>query len=172
MEILKIYSLLLLCLLLNGCGAVPIDNRYADKTSGGLPSGNPTTASTAQKSFEFGELATKPSFMKQDSSATVTNKAWYQFPQSESAAKYESVPGYRIQLLSTDNYSEALKMQDSVKALLGTHQTYIRFEPPYYKVKIGDLTEPGYAYELQYKLRQIGFKNPIVIQDSVLQKQK
>jgi hypothetical protein len=70
MEILKIYSLLLLCLLLNGCGAVPIDNRYADKTSGGLPSGNPTTASTAQKSFEFGELATKPSFMKQDSSAT------------------------------------------------------------------------------------------------------
>lgn len=166
---------LILLFVMAGCGAVPIDDRYA--AHGSNSSENQATKGTAvqkpgPRGFDFGIYSTKPSFMRQDSVPAQAANAWYRFPAVAANGSYEKTNGYRIQVLSTDNYNEALRMQDSVKSCLSTQKTYIDFEAPFYKVKIGDLTDPGYAADLQFKLRQLGFKSPLITQDSILVKER
>ncbi len=169
-------SFFLLALLLSGCGAVPISDRYGDKkNTDASPESEQWFASTEKSTppkFDFAPYETKLSFVNTGEPVPATPGAWYQFAPEVKPVRLTKSPGYRVQLLSTDSYEEAQKMQDSVIASKTASQTYLEFEAPFYKIKVGDITDANHASELQFKLRQLGFKNPVVTQDTVNIRQK
>ncbi len=147
-----------------GCGAVPIDDRYGNNNASG------GEQSTAQKKFDFAPYSTVPGYLnKQPQSAESENKVWYGYDTSnQSLKKLVKVNGYRVQILSTDNFDEADNLKLDVHTRLKTTPVYVVFESPYYKVRVGDITESNHAYDLSDKLKQLGYKNALIVQDSVL----
>ncbi len=79
----------------------------------------------------------------------------------------KKIAGFRVQVYSTDNLNHA----DSVKSIIyqKTNQksVYIEFEPPFYKVKVGDFINYNDAKNLSFKLNQIGYPEARVVNDSV-----
>ena len=176
MEFIKNPSVILLALLFSGCGAVPVSDRYSDKKNNDLPAvadrRTVPQGFDTPKGFDFTPFETKLSFMDAEVATPESSDAWYRFNLDQKPARFTKTAGYRVQLLSTDNYTEAQKMQDSIIASRTASQTYLQFEAPFYKVKVGDMPDPNQAAELQFKLRQLGFKNPVITQDTVNIRQK
>ena len=147
-----------------GCGAVPIENRYGP----GNASRNEQPA--APKKFDFTPYSTVPGYSdgskKSDEAGA---KIWYYYDTTQtSQKKLTKVNGYRVQILSTDSFDEADNLKLDIHSRLQATPVYVVFESPYYKVRVGDVVESNHAYDLSDKLKQVGYKTTLVVQDSVL----
>jgi SPOR domain len=75
--------------------------------------------------------------------------------------------GYRVQVLSTDDIDEANRIRAEIYEKTTRKEVYIVFEPPFYKVKVGDFTSKSEADNLRFKLTQLGYTESKVIQETV-----
>ncbi len=64
-------------------------------------------------------------------------------------------PGYRVQVLTTNKRNEALDAKTKVMQLYPDHRSYVDFEAPYFKVRIGDFKTRDEATELRNKLSDL-----------------
>lgn len=154
---------------LGGCSAVPIEDRY-DKA-------NQKSERTKSKFFEDDLNLTAyhlslelPDSLKREHISGETSELWFNYEKNskEDEKNIRKIIGFRVQIISTTHFEEA----DSVRADLyfKTNQKniYLLFEPPYYKVRVGDYSSQASAQELAFKLSQLGVKNTLVVSDSVL----
>jgi hypothetical protein len=150
--------------LSQGCGAVSIDDRY------GKPNYEKPTLEKKSNPFDFKPFTTVPGFINSPKESQETERIFWTHYDSSKSTTVTIVKdiGYRVQLLSTDNYDEANNLKLDLQSRLRTTAVYVVFESPYYKVKAGDLKENSHAYELTHKLKQLGYKNALVVQDSIL----
>ncbi len=80
--------------------------------------------------------------------------------------KTVTVPGFRVQLYSSSDYYAAVRVRN--EATLRFHEdVYFDFEPPYYRVRIGNFTDRISADELRDAARSLGFPDAWVIQTNV-----
>lgn len=162
-----IYSLLFIFWI--GCSAVPVEDRY-DKA-------NQKSERANSKFFEDDTDLTPhyltldlPDSLKKGQIAAETSQLWFGYDKksAKNDQNLRKTPGFRVQIFSTTHYEEA----DSVRADLyfKTNQKniYLLFEPPNYKVRVGDYISQSGAQELAFKLSQLGVKNALVVSDSVL----
>ncbi len=77
------------------------------------------------------------------------------------------VSGYRVQVFSTDNLEEADSLRSKLYLQTNQKAVYITFEPPFYKVKVGDFLKISEAKDLSFKLNQIGYTEARVINDKI-----
>jgi hypothetical protein len=75
--------------------------------------------------------------------------------------------GYRVQVLSTDDVDEANLVRAEIYEKVSRKEVYVIFEPPFYKVKVGDFTSKSEAENLRFKLNQLGYTESKVIQETV-----
>lgn len=75
--------------------------------------------------------------------------------------------GYRVQVLSTDDIDEANRFRAEVYEKTTRKEVYVIFEPPFYKVKVGDFTSKSEADNLRFKLNQLGYTESKVVQETV-----
>jgi hypothetical protein len=75
--------------------------------------------------------------------------------------------GYRVQVLSTDDIDEANRIRAEIYERTARKEVYIVFEPPFYKVKVGDFTSKTEADNLRFKLNQLGYTESKVVQETV-----
>ena len=75
--------------------------------------------------------------------------------------------GYRVQVLSTDDIDEANRIRAEVYEKTTRKEVYVIFEPPFYKVKVGDFTSKSEADNLRFKLNQLGYTESKVVQETV-----
>ena len=73
------------------------------------------------------------------------------------------INGYRVQVFSTDNLEEADSIRTELYLETNQKAVYITFEPPFYKVKVGDFQKISEAKDLRFKLNQIGYTEARVI---------
>jgi hypothetical protein len=97
---------------------------------------------------------------------------WYNYRTK--AASDTSAPqivgqinGYRVQVSSTDNLEEADSIRTELYLETNQKAVYITFEPPFYKVKVGDFLKISEAKDLRFKLNQIGYTEARVINDKI-----
>ena len=50
----------------------------------------------------------------------------------------ETIPGYRVQILFTKDIDQASTLRDSLEEILHNDWVYTEYEPPYYKVRVGN----------------------------------
>lgn len=97
---------------------------------------------------------------------------WYEYeniPDSliEKKVITGTTDGYRVQVLSTDNLEEANSLKTDLIVKTNYKQIYIEFDPPFYKVKVGDFTDINDAKTLSFKLNQMGYGEARVINETI-----
>jgi hypothetical protein len=132
-----------------------------------LPSKLPT------EKFDLGSYKGTINAEKPDIAATSppVEDVWFDYSEDESpsdlSGTMDKLPGYRVQVTTTDNLDEANSTRSDILFRANQKNIYISFDPPFYKVKVGDFTKQSEASELQFKLRQMGYPEARVITDSV-----
>jgi len=95
---------------------------------------------------------------------------WYgygnQSPENERKI-VGTTDGYRVQVLSTDDIDEANRIRAEVYEKTTKKEVYVIFEPPFYKVKVGDFTSKSEADNLRFNLNQLGYTESKVVQETV-----
>lgn len=101
-----------------------------------------------------------------------TNEIWYQYDVKEnSSTKTKKIigttNGFRVQVVATDDLDEANRIQEELKSIKGANEIYSVFEPPFYKVLIGDFKSSDEANSLRFKLNQLGYSDSKVIKSTI-----
>ncbi len=84
-----------------------------------------------------------------------------------SNASYDTVPGFRVQLMSTQNLSEAIGAKANADSLLSGYNVYIVYDSPYYKVRVGDFRARYEANQAVAYITGHGFPNAWAVPDNV-----
>lgn len=97
---------------------------------------------------------------------------WFEYPinNDEDITKKtiaDTVAGYRVQVISTDNLEEANSVRSDLYFKTNEKAVYILFEPPFYIVRIGDYKNFNDAKALSFKLNQMGFAGTKVVNDLI-----
>jgi hypothetical protein len=108
---------------------------------------------------------------KKVSGVIENQNVWFDYGSPEVETKTKTVigtgDGYRVLVLTTDNIEEANQIKADVYFSQNSNEVYIDFEPPFYKVKIGDFDIQKTADDLRFKLNQLGYKEAKVIKDKI-----
>ncbi len=99
---------------------------------------------------------------------------WYEYENNSEETNFVqnrkiigTVDGYRVLIVATDNMDEANSVRGEILTKIKRKEVYISFEPPFYKVKIGDFTDITESNNLKFKLNQLGFTEARVVQETV-----
>lgn len=76
-------------------------------------------------------------------------------------------PGFRVQVLTTNKRNEALDAKAKVMQAYPDYRSYVDFEAPYFKVRIGDFKTRDEATELRNKLSDL-FTNGVFVVPTII----
>ena len=100
----------------------------------------------------------------------VPSDVWYEYSTVSADTSLiisGTTDGYRVQVVSTDDLDEANQVRAQIYEKTTKKEVYIIFEPPFYKVKVGDFTTKSEAENLRFKLNQLGYTDSKVVQETV-----
>ncbi len=91
-----------------------------------------------------------------------------QIPKDSTTVEEVSQLGFRIQVFSTSSIDEAMKMKNEVLAKLPQDSVYVVYDPPVYKVRVGDFSS---RYDASIKLSSVvdnGFPDAWIVPDNII----
>ncbi len=99
---------------------------------------------------------------------------WYEYENDSEDSNFgrnlkiiRTVDGYRVLVVATDNMDAANSVRADILAKIKRKEVYISFEPPFYKVKVGDFTDLTESNNLKFRLNQLGYTEARVVQETV-----
>jgi cell division protein FtsN len=112
---------------------------------------------------------------KQPVKETITHdnlSVWYEYEEPDTTAINERIIigkeyGYRVQVFTTDNLEEADSLRSDVYFNAVRKDVYVVFDPPFYKVLVGDFKQLSDAKNLSFRLNQMGYTESRVVSDTV-----
>ena len=90
--------------------------------------------------------------------------------QDSVVVESSSMQGYRIQIFSTGNIDEANAMRLTAVQRLTEDSIYVMFDPPVYKVRIGDFRTRAEANQKLGAITALGFADAWVVGDKIIQR--
>lgn len=124
-------------------------------------------AQIQQQEFMSPDKVRKPYRMKDFNTILFLDDEVFKKDPAQENKEFIEASGFRIQLISTQDLSEAI----AVKALadsLYTLPVYVDFEPPNYKVRIGNYPTNEEAQVQQERMRSRGFKFAWVVPSKII----
>jgi hypothetical protein len=88
--------------------------------------------------------------------------------QTQFPSKPETTSGFRVQVLSTTSIEKANDIKNDMMLLLKDEATYVVFDSPYYKVRVGDYLSRAEANPMLKMLIEKGYTDAWVVPDKVL----
>jgi len=151
------------------CSATPVDDRYKRME---------TKEEKSKEKIEEYVFDFSPYQEKLDSTNVINNgndedlNLWLTYKddnvkKNNEELKLEKTKGYRVQVFVSDNWNEADTKRSEIYFKSKEKNIYIDFEPPFYKVKVGDFIDINAARELSQKLNQLGYEGTAIVPDSV-----
>ncbi|NOY78789.1 MAG: SPOR domain-containing protein [Calditrichaeota bacterium] len=77
------------------------------------------------------------------------------------------VPGYRIQIAALSNQEEAMDIRKDAMLKFANQEVYLIFDPPYYKIRVGDFLTRYDAEKLQKEAIKMGYKDAWIVRTRV-----
>ncbi len=94
-----------------------------------------------------------------------------QTPSSQTAQSAKEtikmVPGYRIQIAALSNQDEAMDVRKEAMLKFADQEVYLIFDPPYYKIRVGDFLTRYDAEKLQKEAIKMGYKDAWIVRTKV-----
>lgn len=82
----------------------------------------------------------------------------------------EFFQGFRIQIFASVNIDEANAMKSAAAPKITEDSVYVVFDPPVYKVRVGDYLARGEASQKLPKFVEMGFPDAWVVGDQIIQR--
>lgn len=174
----KLYLLVLsLSLMFNffviSCGT-STGSRYAQETKDEKRASNEEPAKKKYpENFDISKYhAEIDTNLLEKSNGDKTANIWYGYShknslQDTNQTVIRTETGYRVQVLSTDNLDDANQMRSDIYFKTDQKNVYIIFNPPFYKVEVGDFKNINDAKNLSFKLKQMGYQDARVINETI-----
>jgi hypothetical protein len=152
-----------------GCGS-STGSRYNNET--GKDNSN-KNEKKLREDFDISKYKTTIDF--NNNSTTSDNKiisAWYDYPVKidttvDQTTIVNTVSGYRVRVSSTEILDEADTLRSQLYDKTNQKHIYIIFDPPFYRIEIGDFLEISSARDLKFKLNQLGYSEARVVSERV-----
>ncbi len=93
-----------------------------------------------------------------------------QIPRDSTVVQETSQLGFRIQIYSTSNIDEAMTMKANVLAKLPNDSVYVEYDPPIYKIRLGDFPT---RYDASIELPTIvnmGYSDAWIVPDNIVRR--
>jgi len=172
----RLFAILFAILLFYSC-ATSTGSRYGKNERGSGTDSSAViheilTTENLSEDFNITPFKTKIKIPETNTASSESNKdVWfdYSIPVKETQTKklVGTQDGYRVLVINTDNLEEANQIKSEVYSKTDQNEVYIDFEPPFYKVKIGDFKDQKSADNMRFKLNQLGYKEAKVIKESI-----
>ena len=155
-------------ILLNSCGS---STEISNKNRTGKKTTKKINAKNIKEDFIITPYRTKIK-VKPNTNTTQPShlNIWYGYNDNfsnDTTNVIENTAGFRVQILSTDNLEQARRMKNRVLQKINQKHVYILFDPPFYKVQIGDFTVHSLAEDLNFKLKQLGYSNARIVREKI-----
>ncbi len=124
-------------------------------------------AQSVQQEFLHPSKVRKKYKNKEFSSILYSDDEVFKKDPSQQNKEFIETSGFRIQLISTQNLSEAITIKAQIDSLY-TMPVYVDFEPPNYKVRIGNYITNEEAQSMQKRLKDQGFKYAWVVPSKII----
>ena len=85
----------------------------------------------------------------------------------------QEVNGFRVQIIATQDLEKATLLEETAKNQfsINGHKTYLVFEAPLYKIRLGDFTKRNQADELKMQAINYGYREAFIVRTKVLKSQ-
>ncbi|HUL43211.1 MAG TPA: SPOR domain-containing protein [Bacteroidota bacterium] len=80
----------------------------------------------------------------------------------------ETIPGFRVQVLFTQEIDEASQVRDTLSTLLPNEWVYLVYDVPYYKVRVGNYADRTAAGPALKHLVALGYKDAWIVPDNII----
>jgi hypothetical protein len=129
-----------------------------------------------KEDFDFTPYRTKLEIPEKELNFPASSKnpdVWYDYDEknidtfSSTKKIINKASGYRVLMLTTDDLDEANNLRSDIYFKTTQKQVYVTFDPPFYKVSVGDFTDYSNADDLSFKLKQMGYADARVVSDSI-----
>ena len=86
------------------------------------------------------------------------------------SGRISEVNGFRVQILATNNLEKAslVEQEAAERFSRNGHETYLVFEAPLYKIRIGDCTERQNAEAIRDLAKTFGYKGAFIVKSKVV----
>ena len=90
-------------------------------------------------------------------------------PETEVVLTTKEMTGFRVQILATKNIETASLFEQEASERFGhlDHKTYLIFEAPLYKIRVGDCKDRPQAEELRDLAMQYGYRESFIVKSKV-----
>jgi hypothetical protein len=169
---MKIYStiIILSILILYGCSSATGD-RYETNKETKTETITEEKTEDVTEDFDISPYKTEIDIEAPPiTSDKLPSDVWYGYKDSTPQQEKKIIgtaDGFRVQVLSTDDIDEANRVRAEIYENTARKEVYVVFEPPFYKVKVGDFTSKSDANDLKFKLNQLGYTESKVVQETI-----
>ena len=102
---------------------------------------------------------------------TENNDIWYDYETPATDKQQKTLvgteEGFRVLVVSSDNLEDAEQTKSEIANVVDNNELYIDFDPPFYKLKVGDFHTQTSADNLRFKLNQLGYKEARVVKETI-----
>ena len=123
--------------------------------------------STFESSFKPSFYDTEVYLYGKNDSAKTSGKAIDQL----TSAPPETLQGFRIQLLATNNFDDANATRNTFSLTFPDLWVYLVFEAPTYKIRVGDFANRAEAKPLLDQFHEQGYKTAWIVPDRIIKNQ-
>ncbi len=177
-----IFSFCLLSLFIFYSCSASTDNRYSEDkdkidVEKELKKENDSLGKNVVEDFDFTPYRTKLEIPEKEILLPTTinsSEVWYGYDESEvdtssqlNRKVIDKVNGYRVLILTTDNLEEANNMRSEIYFNTAQKDVYVIFDPPFYKVMIGDFINYSDANDLSFKMSQLGYTECRIVNETI-----
>lgn len=137
---------------------------------------SPESQKAIKQPLSYYEATLDPSQYEDDVEAVQKRKTLerdttqLQIPKDSVVVQESSQLGFRIQIYSTANIDEAMNMRTNILAKLPRDSVYVEYDPPVYKVRLGDFPS---RYEASTELPSIvnmGYPDAWIVPDNIVRR--
>ncbi len=80
----------------------------------------------------------------------------------------ETIPGFRIQVMFTQEIEQANAARDDLSLQTGDQWVYVVYDAPYYKVRVGNFADRAEAGVMLKNLVSMGYKDAWIVPDNII----
>ncbi|MBI4810870.1 MAG: SPOR domain-containing protein [Ignavibacteriales bacterium] len=80
----------------------------------------------------------------------------------------ETILGFRVQILFTPEIDQANQARDEITSLLPEEWSYVVYDAPYYKIRIGNFKDRAEANLMVRRLVGLGYKDAWIVPDKII----
>ena len=163
------FLILALAGCLDGCGSAEEAKKSDDRTDSGIAPSMKIPLSRYESTFNPADYndAVEVELQMHE---TMVMKGKIGAKEDSVYVKSEILQGYRIQIFASPSIDEANAMRSAASQRLGEDSLYVIFDPPVYKVRVGDFRTRIEANQKLGMLVDSGFPDAWVVNDRIVQR--